>query len=79
MFPAMKTTEPYSPRARAKASAKPVIQAGQKRGQDHAEEGLRPARAEARGRLLHLGVEALQHRLQGADHEGEPDEGQGDE
>ena len=32
MLPAMKTTEPYSPRARAKASAKPVIQAGSRAG-----------------------------------------------
>ena len=32
MLPAMKTTEPYSPRARAKARAKPVIQAGKSAG-----------------------------------------------
>ncbi len=32
MLPAMKITEPYSPRARAKASTKPVIAAGSSSG-----------------------------------------------
>ena len=32
MLPAMNTTEPYSPTARAKASAKPVISAGSSAG-----------------------------------------------
>src|SRR6266496_778660 len=32
MLPAMKTTEPYSPTARAKARAKPVSQAGRSAG-----------------------------------------------
>ena len=43
MLPEMKTTEPYSPSARAKASAKPVSSAGSDGRQDHAAERL-PAR-----------------------------------
>ena len=34
MLPEMKTTEPYSPTARANASAKPVSHAGNRYGQD---------------------------------------------
>ena len=34
-LPAMKMTEPYSPTARAKASAKPVSRAGHDDRQDH--------------------------------------------
>ena len=78
MLPAMKTTEPYSPSARAKASAKPVSQAGSEGGQDDAEERLAAAGAEAGRRLLHLGVEALEHGLQGAHHEGQADEDERD-
>src|SRR2546425_7585732 len=38
MLPAMKTTEPYSPTARAKARAKPVSQAGRSRSEEHTSE-----------------------------------------
>ncbi len=41
MLPEMKTTEPYSPSARAKASAVPVTQAGRNRRQDDADRVLR--------------------------------------
>ena len=63
MLPEMKTTEPYSPSARANASAKPVSSAGQQRRQDHARERLPAARAEAGRGLLDLAVEVLEHRL----------------
>ena len=79
MLPAMKITEPYSPTARAKASAKPVSSAGSRRRQDHAPEGLPARRAEAGGGLLELRVEVLQHRLHRAHDERQADEDQRDE
>src|SRR5437016_2239345 len=42
--------------------------------QDHPDEGLQPVRSQAGRRLLRVLVEPLQHRLERADHEGEPDE-----
>ena len=64
MLPEMKTTEPYSPSARAKARAKPVSSAGQSARQEHpAERSASAARAEAGRRLLDLAVEVLEHRL----------------
>ncbi len=77
MFPEMKTTEPYSPRARAKARAKPVSQAGAIAGRTTRRKVCSAARAQAGGRLLDLGVERLEHRLQRPHHEGQADEGQG--
>ena len=76
MLPAMKITEPYSPSARAKASAKPVSSAGSTRREDHAAEGLPAGRAERGGGFLELGLEVLEHRLHGAHHERQADEGQ---
>ena len=74
MLPAMKITEPYSPTARANASAKPVSSAGSKRRQHDAAERLPARGAEAGGGLLDLGVEILQHRLHGAHDERQADE-----
>ena len=76
MLPEMKTTEPYSPIARAKARAKPVSSAGATVGQDHPVEGLPAAGAEAGGGLLDLHVEVVQHRLHRADDERQADEDQ---
>ena len=63
LLPEMKTTEPYSPIARANASAKPVTIAGHSAGQDHAAQRLPARRAERRRGLLDLGLELLEHRL----------------
>src|SRR5213594_1194246 len=46
------------------------------RREDHAERRLQAVRAQARGGLLHVLVEAFEHGLQGTDHEGEADEDQ---
>ena len=79
MLPEMKTTEPYSPSARAKARAKPVSNAGQRAPAGSRGEGLPAARAEARRGLLDLGVEALEHRLHRAHDERQADEGERDD
>ncbi len=76
-FPAMKITDPYSPTARAKASAKPVSKRREDRRQDHAGEGLPAARAERGRRFLELGIKVEQHRLHRAHHERQADEDQG--
>ena len=76
MLPAMKITEPYSPSARANASAKPGQQRRPHHRQDDAPEGLPAVRAQAGGRLFDFRVQILQHRLHGADDERQPDEGQ---
>ena len=76
MLPEMKTTEPYSPMARAKASAKPVSSAGSDGGKDHPGEGLPAARAEAGRGLLDLDLEIVEHRLHRAHHERQTDEDQ---
>ena len=75
-LPEMKTTDPYSPSARAKASVKPVTSAGSTPGSDDAEEGLAAARAEAGRRLLDLELEILQHRLHRPHDERQADERQ---
>ena len=59
MLPEMKTTEPYSPSARANASVKPVTSAGQRAREDHAPERLQRGRAEAGRGLLDLRIEVL--------------------
>ena len=79
MLPEMKTTEPYSPSARAKARAKPVSSAGSRRRQDHA--ARRSASGSAPrlgGGLLDLRVQFLEHGLHRAHHEGQADEDEGD-
>ena len=76
MLPAMKTTEPYSPTARAKASAKPVSSAGSSAGRitrQNVCQRLAPRLAAASS---DFGVEVLQHRLHRAHHERQADEGQ---
>ena len=79
MLPAMKMTEPYSPTARASASAKPVRVAGRRTGKHDAEERLPTRGAERRGRLLRLAAQVFQHRLHRADDERQPDEDERDE
>ena len=74
MLPAMKITEPYSPTARAKASAKPVSSAGSRIGKTTRLKVCQRLRAQAGGGLLELGVEILQHRLDRAHDEGQADE-----
>src|SRR5438876_11020981 len=44
--------------------------------EDHPQHGLQAVRAQARGGLLDVPVEALEHGLEGTDHEGEADEDQ---
>jgi hypothetical protein len=48
---------------------------GKSRG-DNAAERAQPAGAQGRGRFLHVPIHSLQHRLQGAHHERQPDEDQ---
>ena len=79
MLPEMNTTEPYSPTARANASAKPVSQAGIEIRQDDPPQHAEPRRAEAGRRLLDLDVEILDHRLQRPDDERQADEDQRDD
>ena len=54
MLPEMKITEPYSPSARAKASAKPVSSAGSTPGRSRARKVCQRDRAERRRRLFQL-------------------------
>ena len=67
----MRTTDPYSPTARAKASPAPASTDGRMLGQDHAAEHLAPGGAEGGGGLLGLRIELGQHRLDAADAEGQ--------
>ena len=79
MLPPMRTTEPYSPMARAKASPVPLMIAGAERREDDPSEG-HPARGPERRRgLLDLAVGLDEDRLHGADDERQRDEGQGDD
>ena len=57
MLPAMKITEPYSPTARANASAKPVASAGSTRGQHDAPEDVASRSRRASGGILELAVQ----------------------
>ena len=63
MLPEMKITEPYSPSARANASAKPVSIAGQSVGRITRANVCQRVGAERRGGFLDLGLELLEHRL----------------
>jgi hypothetical protein len=76
MLPAMKITEPYSPSARAKASAKPVSSAGITIGKITRREGLPAVGAQRGGGFLQFAVQVFQHRLHRAHHEGQADEDQ---
>ncbi len=76
MLPEMNTTEPYSPSARAKASAKPVSIAGSSAGAITRLNGLQAARAKSSRGFLEFRVQVLEHRLDGAHHERQADEGQ---
>ncbi len=73
-LPAMKMIEPYSPTARAKASAKPVSIAGISDGRITRQHRVPAVGAQARRRLLDFGVEIDQHRLHRAHHERQADE-----
>ena len=75
-LPAMKMTEPYSPTARAKASATPVSHAGSIGRKDHAPECLRARGAEAGRRFFEFLLEIGEHRLHRAHDERQADEGQ---
>ena len=66
MLPAMKITEPYSPTARAKAMAKPVISAGVMDGRMTLPEGLPARGAQAGGGFFEFLLGILQHGLHGA-------------
>jgi hypothetical protein len=62
MLPAIRTTEPNSPTARAKLSAAPERIAGTRLGSTTRRK-IVTSRAQRRGRLLHLAVELHEHRL----------------
>ena len=79
MLPAMKITEPYSPTARASASAKPVRIAGISDGSMTRNTVWRRLAPRVADGLLELAVELLEHRLHGAHHKGEADEDQRDD
>ena len=72
----MKTIEPYSPSARAKASVKPVRSGGRRFGKTTLQERLQARGPEDSGRLLELRVELLEDGLDGAHDEREADERQ---
>ena len=76
ILPEIKTTEPYSPNARANASAKPVITpaAGPERSP---EEGLQPIGAQGRGGFFEFGFEIVQNWLDRAHDERQTDKSQG--
>lgn len=78
-FPAMKITEPYSPSARANASAKPVKSAGKSDGRTDAAKRQPARRAEARGGLFLFALEVLEHRLHRAHDKRQADERQRDQ
>ncbi len=63
MLPEMNTTEPYSPTARANASAKPVRHAGMSAGRITVEERPPAAGAQAGRGLLDLDLEIHEHGL----------------
>ena len=71
-------TEPYSPTARANASANPVRIAGCKSGQKHPGNRLEAIGAKRCRSLLYLLANFFHHRLDCPDHERETDEYQGD-
>ena len=75
ILPAMKITEPYSPTARAKASAKPVSSAGIRLGRITRRDGL-PAVAPRLAAASSSSASSPQHRLHRAHHERQADEDQ---
>ena len=79
MFPAMKTTEPYSPRARANAAANPARRRAPARAARRARNVCRARRAERDRRLFHGRVEPLYDGLHGAHEKRQPDEDQRDD
>ena len=79
MLPAMKMTEPYSPMARARASAKPVRSAGTSAGRVTRSTTCKAGCAERCGGFLFLAIDLLQNRLHGAHDEGQADEGERDD
>ena len=71
--------EPYSPTARAKASAKPVSTVGNKRRREDLDKRAQPARAQRGGGLLDFLLQILQHRLQRPHDERQAHKGQRDD
>ena len=78
-LPEISTTEPYSPIARAKASAAPDTTAGRICGSTMRRNTVERRRAERGGGLLGVAVQVDQHRLHGAHHERQRDEQQREE
>ena len=56
-------TEPYSPTARAKASAIPASHAGKSCGKNHPPKRVKWRCSQARGRLLQIAIQILQYGL----------------
>ena len=79
MLPEMNTTEPYSPSARANASAKPVRSGGKTSGEDHVPERLPARGAEHRGRLFEIGVQSSSTGCTVRTTKGKPDEREHDD
>ena len=78
MLPEMKTTEPYSPIARAERQREAGEYRGQHGREDHPPPGLPARGAQTLRGVLDLGVDVVEHGLHRADDEGEPDERQRD-
>ena len=74
MFPEMKTTEPYSPTARANASAKPVASAGQSVGKSTRRKVCQRLAPRLAAASSSSGSRSCEHGLHGAHHERQPDE-----
>ena len=75
-LPEMRTIEPNSPTARAKASPAPASTDGSTLGRIDAAEHLAPGGAERGGGVLDFGIELGQHRLDAAHAEGQGHEEQ---
>ena len=75
----MKTIEPYSPMARANASAKPGEDRRQQRRRDDADERAQAAGTQRGGGFLDFAFQVFEHGLQRAHHERQADEGQRDD
>ena len=73
-LPEMITSEPISPTARANASATPERIPGRMFGSTTRRKTVELGRAEGARRLLHLGVELEEHRLDRAHDERQRDE-----
>ena len=70
-LPERRTSDPYSLTPRANERAAPAAMAGTRLGRTIRRNVVKRLAPSERGRLLDLGIQLGEHRLDGADHEGE--------